>query len=194
MEIWKKVVGYETEYEVSDRGRVRSQDKLITSSSRNGGFRIRHSHMLKQKIFKNGYCGLSLCKDSTIKDVLIHRLVALAFLQKSKEEDIYVNHKNLKKNDNRVENLEWCTPLENTRHALANSSYPQIGILKRKRLRCIETKEEFLSSYQAAEWLNSTKYGNTKDTCSMSRKLRACATGKQRSAYGFKWEDVNLVV
>jgi hypothetical protein len=53
----------------------------------------------------------------------VHRLVATAFLESDSERD-HINHKNGIKDDNRVCNLEWCTPSENTRHAYAN------GLLK----------------------------------------------------------------
>jgi len=69
---------------------------------------------------KDGYLSITL-KDSSKpeKKYLIHRLVAEAFIE-NKHNKPCVNHINGIKNDNRVENLEWCTYSENTRHSLKN--------------------------------------------------------------------------
>lgn len=189
MEQWKDIPDYENEYEISDRGRIRSKDKIIKSSSRNGGYRMRSSRILKLNQKKNGYWNACLCKDGVIKTHLVHRLVAKTFLEKPKGMD-FINHKNLNKSDNRVENLEWTTASANSKHAITEGAYVPIGHINRKEIVCVETGEKFASSYQAAEWLNEKYYSNAKDTPGMSRKIRACATGKQSLAYGFRWKDV----
>lgn len=66
---------------------------------------------------KKGYLEVYLRKDDKRYCLRVHRLVALTFIKNPflKKE---VNHKNGVKTDNRVENLEWSTPLENTRHSI----------------------------------------------------------------------------
>ncbi len=191
MENWKAVPGYEGYYEVSDFGRIRSVERIVNSSSRNGGARRRPAKVLKQKKRSNGYKSVSLCREGEIKDVLVHRAVAAAFCDKPSEAATTVNHKNLHKDDNRALNLEWCTPSENSLHAVRSGAYVKFsGHENRKRIVCVETGYVFPSSYQAAEWVNGSKFQFSKNTATMSRNIRACATGKQGMAFGFHWRDV----
>lgn len=68
---------------------------------------------------KNGYARIYARQTSTNKrkDLYIHRLVAQYFIP-NPENKKYVNHKNCIRNDNRVENLEWCTAKENTDYTM----------------------------------------------------------------------------
>ncbi len=108
-EVWKDIIGYEGLYQVSDLGRVKSL-------SRTSGVRTLKEKILSTKKNANGYCHVELKKGIT-KTFKVHRLVALMFLE-NKEGKLCVNHKNSIRDDNIVENLEWCTYKENAQHAL----------------------------------------------------------------------------
>ena len=72
----------------------------------------------KVKPIKNasGYCYVTISNNETKRNHYIHRLVADHFIE-NKEKKSQVNHKNKKRDDNRIENLEWVTGSENMKHA-----------------------------------------------------------------------------
>lgn len=113
-EIWKDVVGYEGTYQISNTGRLKSLTRAIPRQGRT---------FTKQGIFykpcpdKDGYLNSQLSLNGSYKRLSIHRIVALAFLP-NPENKPFINHINCIVSDNRVENLEWVTPKENTAHAI----------------------------------------------------------------------------
>lgn len=103
-EIWKEIKGFGGNYSVSSEGRVRSNGLL---KGKNSKVRI-----LKTEMSKKGYLRVGLTKDGKQKKYLVHRLVAIAFLDNPNNLPD-VNHRNEIKTDNRVENLEWMSRRDN---------------------------------------------------------------------------------
>ena len=99
MEEWRAVKGYEGIYQISSLGRIRNF----------------YGRILKPETARNGYKRITLWDR---KKYQIHRLVAIAFIPNPENKET-VNHKNGVKTDNRVENLEWNTWSENSKHAYA---------------------------------------------------------------------------
>lgn len=121
-EVWKPVVGFETSYEVSDRGSVRSVERVI---QRRGNSPEPFNTLIEAKILKpifrkSGYIKYGLCRGTRrdIKWVLAHRLVAEAFIPNPNNYP-FVHHIDHNKSNNHVSNLEWCTPSYNTKAAIA---------------------------------------------------------------------------
>lgn len=185
MESWKPVIGYEGYYEVSDLGRVKSVAHKGKTGIRHNECRNFVGRVLKQNKKRNGYLSVDLCKEGHIRSIAVHRLVAIAFVPKSEGAE-QVNHINCDKTDNRACNLEWCTAKHNREHAKANNLYCNPN---KKRVRCKQTRMEFESSYKAAEWLNETKFKNSKQVKNLASKIRAACLGYQSCAYGYTWEN-----
>ena len=186
MEIWKSVVGYDGFYEVSSYGRVRSVDHYGNTGIRHSEQRMFKGHVLKQNRKRNGYLTVDLSMNNVVKTISVHKLVATAFLPRM-DGQTQVNHINCNKADNRVENLEWCTDKANREHAKLNGRYHNTA---KKAVRCKQTKKVFESSYKAAEWVNESRYGNSKQVKNIAAKIRAVCLGQQKSAHGYTWEQV----
>lgn len=122
-EKWKEVVGYSGLYEVSNIGRVRSLDrKAYRKGKSKSGFMV----TIKGKILKNklnhGYHHIHLYTGGKYRTKKVHRLVAKAFIP-NPEDKPNVNHIDLDRTNNKVDNLEWCTQQENIDHSIKLGSY-----------------------------------------------------------------------
>ena len=104
-EIWKDIEWYEWKYQVSNLWRVKSLN-----------YWRRWEEKIRKLWNRSWYAILILHKNGKVKCELVHRLVATAFIENSKNK-FCVNHKNGIRDDNRVENLEWCTTSENIKHS-----------------------------------------------------------------------------
>jgi len=131
-EEWRDVVGFEGFYQVSNLGRIRSVARICTDGKEVKG-QIR-------KVQGSTYLSIDLWKDGKNFNKSVHRIVAEAFLPNPSNLP-EVNHKDSNPQNNSVDNLEWVTCSENSRHRLAN----QTSYKYRREVKCLETGEIFRS-------------------------------------------------
>jgi predicted XRE-type DNA-binding protein len=106
VEIWK-VYNKVSKYEISNLGNVRhAKTKRIRKPCDNG----------------KGYLQIGYKINGKNYNFYIHRAVAETFIDKPSDCDV-VNHIDLDKKNNNVNNLEWCTQLDNVKHARDNGHH-----------------------------------------------------------------------
>jgi hypothetical protein len=148
-EVWKDVKGFEDLYQVSNLGNVK---RLISQ-------RVFAERLIGRTIDRYGYVKRVLSKDGKNNYFTEHRLVAIAFIDNPYNKAT-VNHINGIKTDNRVENLEWNTTIENHQHAIYTGLKDQKGI---KHHKCKLTEEQVLEireiGFSQTRMSLSKKYG-----------------------------------
>ena len=180
-ELWKPIPGYESLYEASTLGRVRSL--------------FRYKKILKPSPVTTGYLTVELWKDKQRKRIGIHRLVAMCFCE-NPENKPFVNHLDETRTNNRADNLEWVTHVENCRYGTAIERRTQhLDYSKRKINNAGQIKA---CSKPIAQY---TKDGifvrNWKSASECARKngwqisnIRRCCTSKGATAYGYIFKEV----
>lgn len=162
LEEWRDIAGYEGSYQVSNLGRVRSLAYRRTGAT----------EILSQKKINSGYLVVTLCKTKT-KIMLVHRLVAEAFIKNPRQKE-QVNHIDGNKTNNAVSNLEWSTRRENQLHA-----HYVTKVKKNTPVRCIETGESFPSVREAS-----------RETGTNVSAISIAIHNPKRVASGKHWEKV----
>ena len=114
IEEWKDIKEYEGIYQISNFGRIRKISKYV----KDGIEYIRNEKLLKGQIREKGYITVTLTKNGKSKHYRVHRLVAIHFIPNPYNYD-QVNHLDKNKQNNRVDNLEWCNNEQNCRHGFA---------------------------------------------------------------------------
>lgn len=149
-EIWKDIPGYEGYFQVSSLGNFRSLDRIVKYKT--SGTRKYPGKRLLVENMEDGYQRIVLMRDANRVRYMCHRLVALAFVP-NPDNKPFVNHINGIRNDNRPENLEWCTQSENELHSTRILGKSMVGKTFPKKVLCVDTNTAFDSLSKVVEWL-----------------------------------------
>lgn len=132
MEIWKDVVGYEGIYSVSNLGRIRRDAPANGATV---------GKILPLGEDKNGYKNRGFCVKNVRRTIVVHKVVARAFIGERKTGQ-QINHIDGNKTNNCATNLEYVTQSENAKHAFRlGLSRPTYGDMNG---RSKSTKEEIV--------------------------------------------------
>lgn len=169
-EIWKDIRDYEGIYEISNFGRVKREKKILKSSKNSMGYYL-----------------VSLSKNGKSKTYSIHRLVAETFIPNPSNFSC-VNHKDENKENNKLDNLEWCTYQYNTTYRNAI----------KKRLKTFEKNSKLsipIIQYDKEENLikewKSIRCVEKKLKIDSGSITKVCK-GKRLSAGGYVWKYLNV--
>lgn len=172
-ESWAEI--YEGRYAVSSLGRVIS---------------LSFKGVPRQKIMTQrdiaSYLRVHLHINGKGKQVLVHRLVAMAFIPNPSNLP-EVNHKNGNKHDNRVDNLEWVTKSQNKIHSIEvlKRPHPNLGkslelSLRHKTVCQYSKRGDLIKTYHSIRVASMMTGIN-------ETNISRCANGKRDSAGGYVW-------
>lgn len=173
-EIYKDIEGYEGLYQVSNLGNVKSL------KDNNGKYREK---ILKPSIRK-GYLKVNLCKNKTIKNYSVHRLVAIAFITNTHNFPC-INHKDENKKNNVVSNLEWCSYKYNLEY---NNGQKRRGKANSKSLTNNPKISKPVGAFKNGELIMT--FPSTKEASRNGFNqghVASCCRSERKSHKGYEW-------
>lgn len=175
-EVWKDVKGYEGVYQISNLGEIK---RLSYSIIRNNGYKQSWKEKkLKPTKDAGGYLGIrsGTKKNGKSYTLRIHRLVAEAFIPNPNRYN-YINHIDGNKQNNRVNNLEWCTHEYNIKKAWEDGLCDGL----KKKINQYDLNGNFIASYPSIrEAERKTGVRNT--------GINGCLHNVYKSSGGFVWK------
>ena len=157
-EIWRDIPNYEGYYQASNLGRIKS-------------LWYGREKILKPCEDGQGYLQVFLCKGGKKSVYKIHKLIALTFIKNELNKPC-INHKDENKQNNKIDNLEWCTHIYNTRYSQA------------KKVKQYDKEDKLIRKWdcmaEASLELNIDR-----------SHISSCCQGKRKTAGGYIWRYEN---
>jgi hypothetical protein len=172
-EAWRPIPGFEGLYEVSDVGRVRSVDRVLTYAD---GRRRRYPEcILRPAPGSHGYLSVVLCRDGKQRSHCVHALVALAFVGPRPDgpEGDEIRHRDGDHLNNRPGNLAYGTRRENADDAVQHGTQKEV-----KKTHCVND--------HPFDQANTYVDGRGRRIC------RTCRRARERARYDRKRRGVPL--
>ena len=163
IEIWKPIPNYETLYEISNNGIVRSlRTGAVKCSSNNGKY--------KQ---------VALTKNGISKTYKVHRLVAITFIP-NPDNLPCVNHKDECPSNNNANNLEWCTTKYNCNYG---TRIERMAKNHHKKVASFDKDGNLINIYDSI-------VDASKDRKCDTSSITKCCKGKRKMCNGLAWKYV----
>ena len=169
-EIWKDIKEYDGKYQVSNLGNVRNNK----------------NHILKPSKNRKGYLNVVLYKNNASKTLRIHRLVALTYISNPNKYP-QVNHIDGNKENNKVDNLEWCNNSINQKHAFINGLQKDVNGANNPNARKInqyDLNNNFIKQWDCIK--------DIEDALHIHRSnIWKCCIGKYLKSHNYIWKYAN---
>lgn len=181
MEVWKDVIGFEGEYQVSNTGLVKSVSRIVTRS--NGWKLPLKERILKVSFTPDGYPQIKLAHGGKNICRKVHILVAQSFIGE-RAEGYQVNHIGEVKTNNHVDNLEYVTAKENSNHGTRNERIFSKTTNGKLAIPIIGTHIKTGEKISFPSMCEAERNGFSNSNISM------VCSGKQAHHKGYIWEKV----
>lgn len=186
-EIWKDIPNFEGLYQASNWGRIKSLKKDVIK--KNQGCHHYKERILKGWNHNTGYLAVTL----NGKKYLVHRIVAMTFIENPNNYPI-INHIDGNKKNNKIENLEWCTYEHNLHEAI------KLGLIhikynsKENRIRAKKLNQYNLNGTLIKTYDCSTDAEaelKSKNIKVNAKNIRNVCNGIRKTAGGYIWRYAN---
>lgn len=186
-EVWKPIPGYEGFYEASDKGRVRSVERIIVLKDKLGKDRpcVHKSRILKpcERTYIRSNIKprkqVVLCVHPNKKSYDVHRIIASTFVPNPNNYDT-VNHIDGDQFNNTPSNLEWISKADNNRHAFKNNLIHTQKLIAKLDPATKEILKVYPGEAEACRRIGISQ-GKIRTAMQNNRKLR-----------GFYWKYIDI--